>query len=189
MNHKDLLDSVINNMTSKEADTTEIPMDVESSADNSIRLELCTGETFLIDPSNFDWNAAAANLHHLYENEASFKNIAFELMLSAGEDTDETKKFIEHIIEQFTDYLAGYQITVDYKSFNDKLTDREIAMLMLFDVNNITKTMSHNISLYSAFSMLSIGNDGNMSINDEEESNDESYEYDYMAQSSGLIEE
>lgn len=157
MDHKDLLDSVISGMTGEKGNTKEIDMsdmEVDQEVANSIQLALSTGETYLVDPNKFDWNSAMQSLGQLDENETAFRNMMFGLINVAHEDSDESKKYITKTIKDLTEYLEGYQITVDYRQFNDKLTDFEIAMLLLFDVNNVTRTMNHHISMYSMMTML-----------------------------------
>lgn len=157
MDHKDLLDSVISGMAEKGAtknvDIPEVEIDQDDAA-NAIQLSLSTGETYLVDPEGFDWNNAMQSLGQLSENETAFRNMMFGLINIAHEDSDEAKKHISKVINDLTEYLKGYQIQVDYKQFNDKLTDLEIAMLLLFDVNNVTRTMNHHISIYSMMTML-----------------------------------
>lgn len=153
MDHKDLLNSVIANMTNSQEATTEVPTD---DLDNSgyIQLSLCTGETFLVDPNNLDWDNAISQIAHLQDNMVALRNIQYNLLQTAGNDDEDTQKFVQSMIAQLTDILKGFQISVDYRAHNPNLTDRDIAMLMVFDVNNITATMFHHLSIYSALSML-----------------------------------
>ncbi len=153
MDHKDLLDSVIANMT----ETTEkaIPDDEGvDNQDNCIRLELSTGETRVIDPEDFDWATAIQHLPEMLENETSFRNMVFGLIHTAGDDSEDTKKFIDNIINQLTEYLKGYNININYRDYNPNISDHDIAMAMLFDANNIARTMSFHTSLYSMMTML-----------------------------------
>lgn len=154
MDHKDLLDSVISNMTNGTKEIENTSDEIMDRADNSIKLSLCTGETYLMDPSKFDWDRAVTMIGQLMENETAFRNMAYGIMQAAGNDDEETQKFIQNIISQLEEYLDGYQIKVDYRIHNPNLTDHQIAMFMLFDVNNITRTMFNHISIYSALSML-----------------------------------
>ena len=153
MDHKDLLDSVIANMT----ETTEkaIPDDESvDNRDNCIRLELSTGETRVIYPEDFDWATAIQHIPEMLENETSFRNMMFGLIHTAGDDSEDTKKFIDNIINQLTEYLKGYNININYRDYNPNISDRDIAMAMLFDTNNIARTMSFHTSLYSMMTML-----------------------------------
>jgi hypothetical protein len=153
MDHKDLLNSVISNMANSQETTTEVPTDdYDSSA--YIQLSLCTGETFLVDPNKLDWDNAISQIAHLQDNMVALRNIQYGLLQAAGNDDEDTQKFVQSIITQLTDILKGFQISVDYRVHNPNLTDRDIAMLMAFDVNNVTATMFHHLSIYSALSML-----------------------------------
>ena len=160
MNNKDLLNEIIDQMNErgeqiKNINNDNVAENIDDNVDNQIQLALSTGETYLVDPNNFDWDRAVMNLAQITENEASFRNIQYTLILIAGhEDEDDAKDFIARTINNLTEYLAGYQIEVDYRKFNPDINDYQLAMMMLFDVNNITRTMSHQISLYSALSML-----------------------------------
>ena len=83
MDHKDLLNSVIANMTNSQETTAEVPTD---DLDNSgyIQLSLCTGETFLVDPNNLDWDNAISQIAHLQDNMVALRNIQYNLLQAAG---------------------------------------------------------------------------------------------------------
>lgn len=150
MDHKDLLNEVIAGMT-EDKETTEIPNDVDDATiDNAIRLPLSTGEIFLVDVNAFDWENAVRNLSQIMDNEASFVRMATTLIQIKGDESDEAKAWYERTINDLGEYLAGYQININYRDLNPDLSDHDIVALMLFDANNVTRIMEHNISLYSA---------------------------------------
>lgn len=157
MDHKNLLDDVIKNMSSnskeqtKEIDGANSVMD---DAGNSIQLAMSTGEIFLIDPNKFDWDRAVSQICQLEDNINAFRNMMYGVMMSAGHDDEEHAEFIANIKGKLEEYFDGYQIKVDYRMHNPDLTEHQIVMLMLFDASNITRTMYHHISLYSALSLL-----------------------------------
>lgn len=150
MNHKDLLNEVLTGMTNEDKKTTEIPNDVDDAAiDNAIRLPLSTGEIFLVDANAFDWENAVNNLPQIMDNETSFVRMATTLIQIKGDESDEAKAWYERTIKDLEEYLAGYQINVNYREINPNLSDHDLVSLMLFDANNVTRIMEHNISLYS----------------------------------------
>lgn len=151
MNHKDLLNEVIAGMTEEDKKATEIPNDVDDATiDNAIRLPLSTGEIFLVDVNAFDWENAVNNLPQIMDNEVSFIRMATTLIQIKGDESDEAKAWYERTIKDLGEYLAGYQININYRDLNPDLSDHDIVALMLFDANNVTRIMEHNISLYSA---------------------------------------
>lgn len=151
MNHKDLLNEVLAGMTNEDKKTTEIPNDVDDTTiDNAIRLPLSTGEIFLVDANAFDWENAVNNLPQIMDNETSFVRMATTLIQIKGDESDEAKAWYERTIKDLGEYLAGYQININYRDLNPNLSDHDIVALMLFDANNVTRIMEHNISLYSA---------------------------------------
>lgn len=159
MNNKDLLNEIIDQMNERGEQVKNINKDnvdenIDDIVDNNIPLNLLTGETYLIDPNTFDWERAAQTLGQIMENVIAFRNMARGLMFAANDTQQDSIDFINNAIEQMTSYLEGYQITVDYRQFNPNLTDHQVAMMMLFDVNNITRTMAHHIELYSVLSMF-----------------------------------
>lgn len=141
MNHKDLLDAVVNNMASPNANIPQQPSQEE--IDKSIHLELSTGDTFLVDTRNFDWNKAIKNLDQMTENETAFLNIVHSCINPSNDDT--YNEWLKAMIINLTDYMKGYEIDVDYKTINPNLSDRDIVMLMAFDANNITRTMKYHV--------------------------------------------
>lgn len=163
MNHKDLLNEVIAGMA-EDKKTTEIPNDDidDTTIDNAIRLPLSTGEIFLVDVNAFDWENAVNNLPQIMDNEVSFIRMATTLIQIKGDESAEAKAWYERTIKDLGEYLAGYQINVNYRDLNPDLSDHDIVALMLFDANNVTRIMEHNISLYSAMrfaTCMSLGED------------------------------
>lgn len=163
MNHKDLLNEVIAGMA-EDKKTTEIPNDDidDTTIDNAIRLPLSTGEIFLVDVNAFDWENAVNNLPQIMDNEVSFIRMATTLIQIKGDESAEAKAWYERTIKDLGEYLAGYQINVNYRDLNPDLSDHDIVSLMLFDANNVTRIMEHNISLYSAMrfaTCMSLGED------------------------------
>lgn len=142
MDHKDLLDSVVNNMA---AATNNIPSQppTQEAIDNCIKLELSTGDTFLVDVSTFDWVNAIGHIDQMTENENAFMNMMRGCINPS--DDDEYNEWLKQMIVNLTDYLKGYEIEVDYKAMNPDITDREIVMLLAFDANNITRTMKYHV--------------------------------------------
>ena len=168
MNHKDLLNEVIAGMTEEDKKATEIPNDVDDATiDNAIRLPLSTGEIFLVDVNAFDWENAVNNLPQIMDNEVSFIRMATTLIQIKGDESDEAKAWYERTIKDLGEYLAGYQININYRDLNPDLSDHDIVALMLFDANNVTRIMEHNISLYSAMRFATC-----MSFNEDTEGDD-----------------
>lgn len=176
MNHKDLLNEVLAGMT-EDKRTTEIPNDVDDATiDNAIRLPLSTGEVFLVDVNAFDWENAVANLPQIMDNEVSFIRMATTLIQIKGDESDEAKAWYERTIKDLGEYLAGYQINIDYRDLNPDLSDHDIVALMLFDANNVTRIMEHNISLYSAMRFATC-----MSLEDTDADINDDTSIDFMA--------
>jgi len=160
MDHKDFMDSVIAGMT-ETTDNAETPVENNfpnpDEEANSIRLELSTGDTFLVDPNTFDWGRAAENLGQMTANEAEFRRMAKNVINASHDTSPEAKlcadKFIKDTIDAVADYLSGYQIRINYREAYPGATDVEIALIMIFDANNITRTMVHHTMVFMLLSM------------------------------------
>lgn len=178
MNHKDLLNEVIAGMA-EDKKTTEIPNDDidDTTIDNAIRLPLSTGEIFLVDVNAFDWENAVNNLPQIMDNEVSFIRMATTLIQIKGDESDEAKAWYERTIKDLGEYLAGYQINVNYRDLNPDLSDHDIVALMLFDANNVTRIMEHNISLYSAMRFATCMSLEEDTTDDDDTDNDTSIDF------------
>lgn len=139
MNHKDLLDAVVNNMTAN--NIPEAPS--QDKIDNSIHLELSTGDTFLVDTDDFKWDEAIQKIDMMTENEKSFMNIIRSSILMSS--NDDYTDWVETMKNNISAYMDGYGIHVNYRTTFPDITDKEILMLMTFDANNITRTMKYHV--------------------------------------------
>ena len=146
MDHKDFLNDVIKEMSSKTNDTK--PLEQEDSVEGMIKLKISTGETYLIDPKTFDWNASIRELSQLESNADQMRQMAFSVLNNASDED------LDFMIGQLLKYLEGYQIDPQYERFDASMTKEKKLMLLLFDTSNIISEMIKNISLFSAISMF-----------------------------------
>ena len=159
MNHKDLLDSVITGMTAKEeaveeTKTIDEDEDLETNG-NCIKIKLAVGAKFTIDASTFDWSGAVAHIPQMMANVNEFVKIQTGLINTATDDSDLAKAFIADSIKQLSAYLESYDVHIDYRTVCAGLTDHQLAQVLLFDANNITKTLLHHITMYDAIRFIS----------------------------------
>ena len=175
MDHKDLLDSVIENMNStKEVDETPTE---EPVRDDMIIVNIVPGGHIEIDPNKYDWDTAMANLSSMEENINSMIGMMNGLLGNAPEKD----QLIDHIFEQVSGFLETFDITVDaYVKYDPGIMNNKekLCMVMLYDANNITQTMFKNVSMYASMKLLSGGGLFNKQNDDTEEENiDEDIEH------------
>lgn len=159
MNHKDLLDSVITGMAAKEEaveETKSIDADEAlETNDNCIKISLAVGAEFKLDATTFDWTGAVAHIPQMMANENEFVKLQTGLINAATDDSDMAKAFIADSIKQLSAYLESYDVHIDYRTVCAGLTDHQLAQVLLFDANNITKTLLHHITMYDAIRFIS----------------------------------
>jgi hypothetical protein len=159
MNHKDLLDSVIAGMAAKEEaveETKSIDADAAlETNDNCIKIRLAVGAEFKLDATTFDWTGAVAHIPQMMANENEFVKLQTGLINAATDDSDMAKAFIADSIKQLSAYLESYDVHIDYRTVCAGLTDHQLAQVLLFDANNITKTLLHHITMYDAIRFIS----------------------------------
>ena len=149
-NNKELFDEVINDMNNGAIDNTE----TDDNMDNSIQLKLSTGDVYLVDPDTFDWDNAIKNLPSMIENEDSLRNIMFSLLTIKDPTTEESVKTIQSIIKQIEDFMEGFQIHVSYERFDPNISDYKKAMMLVFDANNVVRTIVHNTQMMEMLSNI-----------------------------------
>ena len=159
MNHKDLLDSVITGMAAKEEAVEETKSidadDALETNDNCIKISLAVGAEFKLDATTFDWTGAVAHIPQMMANENEFVKLQTGLINAATDDSDIAKAFIADSIKQLSAYLESYDVHIDYRTVCAGLTDHQLAQVLLFDANNITKTLLHHITMYDAIRFIS----------------------------------
>ena len=124
-NNKELFDEVINDMNNGAIDNTE----TDDNMDNSIQLKLSTGDVYLVDPNTFDWDNAIKNLPSMIET-------------------------VKRIIKQVEDFMEGFQIHVSYERFDPNISDYKKAMMLVFDANNVVRTIVHNTQMMEMLSNI-----------------------------------
>ena len=146
MDHKEFLDGIVKEMSSKENTQTNITEN--ENIDGMIKLKLSTGEIYLIDPTTFDWDASIGEMQQLEANADQIRQMMFAVLNKADEVA------IDNMTSQLLQYLKGYQINPEYERFDPEITKEKKLMLLTFDVSGVIAEMSRNISLYSAISMF-----------------------------------
>lgn len=150
MDHKELFDEVINETQQDVAET------VEDNLDNCIQLKLSTGEIYLVDANTFDWDNAVKNLTSMIENEDALRSMMFALL--NVEDPNEAKatEMINDTIKQLETFMENFQVHANYEQFDPNITPYKKAMFMVFDANNVVRTMSHHTEMYNMIHQISM---------------------------------
>lgn len=165
MDHKEFLDGIVKEMSSKENTQTNITEN--ENIDGMIKLKLSTGEIYLIDPTTFDWDASIGEMQQLEANADQIRQMMFAVLNKADEEA------IDNMTSQLLQYLKGYQINPEYERFDPEITKEKKLMLLTFDVSGVIAEMSRNISLYSAISMFTRSSSSFNSMNNIPLSNDD----------------
>lgn len=150
MDHKELFDEVINETHQDAAEA------VDDNIDNCIQLKLSTGEMYLVDANTFDWDNAVKNLTSMIENEDALRSIMFALL--NVEDPSEAKatEMINDTIKQLETFMDNFQVHANYEQFDSNITSYKKALFMVFDANNIVRTMSHHTEMYNMIHQISM---------------------------------
>lgn len=169
MENKELFDQVIGEISTNPIDeidmndgmTEEMERMIADEMDNHIQLKISTGETYLIDPNTFDWDQGVKNLASMYENVDSLNKMMFALLSVENPNEPEANKMIDETTEQLITFLRSFQIEPIYEQFDPNITKYKKLLFMIFDANNITRTMIHNIEMYESLNSISMMFDHN----------------------------
>lgn len=112
--------------------------------EDKIEINLSTGEKYLLDSNDFDWNTAINNFDDSKSNENVMIDI-MRLMLDMATPNDE---FINNVIQNVKEYMDSLDIHPDYKSHDPNISDQKLAMLMVFDALNTIKTLNCHIMMH-----------------------------------------
>lgn len=112
--------------------------------EDKIEINLSTGEKYLLDSNDFDWNTAIKNFDDSKSNENVMIDI-MRLMLDMATPNDE---FINNVIQNVKEDMDSLDIHPDYKSHDPNISDQKLAMLMVFDALNTIKTLNCHIMMH-----------------------------------------
>lgn len=112
--------------------------------EDRIEINLSTGEKYLLDSNDFDWNTAIENFNDSRSNENVMIDI-MRLMLDMATPNDE---LINNVIQNVKSYMDSLDIHPDYKSHDPNISDQKLAMLMVFDALNTIKTLNCHIMMH-----------------------------------------
>ena len=90
----------------------------------------------------------------MIENEDSLRNIMFSLLTIKDPTTEESVETVKRIIKQIEDFMEGFQIHVSYERFDPNISDYKKAMMLVFDANNVVRTIVHNTQMMEMLSNI-----------------------------------
>lgn len=128
--------------------------------EDKIEINLSTGEKYLLDSNDFDWNTAIENFNDSRSNENVMIDI-MRLMLDMATPNDE---LINNVIQNVKSYMDSLDIHPDYKSHDPNISDQKLAMLMVFDALNTIKTLNCHIMMH----MMANESNENQEVSDDE---------------------
>ena len=174
MDHKDLLNSVVQNMAKQPVeDVQEENMDDRLAS--CIKLTLSVTDDngviqYLVDTRSYDWDGAMEHLDTFDHNINVIRNIMRSLCAYAHGIIPEEKKdknIVDNAIKELTGFFKMYQIDIDYHDYFKGGTDPDtakgdlaIAMLMGFDALNCASVMRENIRTYQTMRVMQYAYEG-----------------------------
>lgn len=127
--------------------------------DDKIEINLSTGEKYLLDSNDFDWNTAIKNFDDSKSNENVMIDI-MRLMLDMATPNDE---LINNVTQNVKNCMDSLDIHPDYKSHDLNISDQKLLMLMVFDALNTIKTLNCHIMMH----MMANASNENQEVTDD----------------------
>ena len=173
MDHKDLLNSVVQNMANQPAE--DVQENIDDRLRECIKLSLSVTDDngtidYLVDARSYDWDSAMAHLDTFEHNISIIRNIMRSLCAYAHGIIPEEKKdenIVDTAIKELTGFFKMYQIDIDYHDYFKDGTDPDtakgelaIAMLMGFDALNCASVMRENIRNYQTMRVMQYAYEG-----------------------------
>ena len=167
MDHKDLLNDVVKNMapTSAEEENVTSTSEAVDYGNETIDIQLSTGDTYSIKVSEFDWDLAVKNLHLMDINIHNINVLVNALFLKNDDNPAVTQlkeratelqvEPVDLVISELSKFLTSYNVTFDYtEKFSNDIPKETIALLMAYDAQIITRTLHEHVMIYNAMVMF-----------------------------------
>lgn len=145
MDHKDLIDSVINNMTGKTP--VNEPTEVQDPND-IITIYFMNGYELKINIKTVDWGDLANNKELLEENVAVLRRVMYSLV-TMDHMSDESDKIIHEYEENINSFMKGFG--VDISSYGELSTMSKpyvMTMCKCFDCLNLIRIILNHVDIY-----------------------------------------
>ena len=167
MDHKDLLNDVVKNMatTSTEEENITSTSEAVDYGNETIDIQLSTGDTYSIKVSEFDWDLAVKNLQLMDINIHNI-NVLVNALFSTNDDNPAVAQLKERaaelqvepvdlVISELSKFLISYNVTFNYtEKFSNDIPMETIALLMAYDAQIITRTLHEHVTIYNAMVMF-----------------------------------
>lgn len=154
MNHKDLLDSIVNNMS---APTQEQTTPNDSIINDTIKIPFMTGRVYEIPANEIDWGKMSESADEILESENTLRAMMNRLVISISNESPETiKDIIDNYDKSVDNLFKSFNLDPGYELLEVDMAPTTLLMAKLFDGLTLVSTLKMYLSIHS-FSELMFG--------------------------------
>ena len=167
MNHKDLLDNVVESMSSSSPSLEDkVIEDIKSDEElqEMIKIPSVTGQIYEIDPKTYNWEDAILHIPQIRENADTLTTYSVGMMNIIGHENEkDVIDWLNNVKETLSSFLSGYNMEVNFKELHPDITLYQEVMMLLYDCNTVTNILLSEIRNYGTITLynsLFMGGDG-----------------------------
>ena len=154
MNHKDLLDSIVNNMS---APTQEQTSSNDTNVNDTIKIPFMTGRVYEIPANEIDWGKMSESADEILESENTLRAMMNRLVIAISNESPETiKSIIDNYNESVDNLFKSFNLDPGYELLEVDMVPTTLLMAKLFDGLTLVSTLKMYLSIHS-FSELMFG--------------------------------
>ena len=154
MNHKDLLDSIVNNMS---APTQEQTSSNDTIVNDTIKIPFMTGRVYEIPANEIDWGKMSESADEILESENTLRAMMNRLVIAISNESPETiKSIIDNYNESVDNLFKSFNLDPGYELLEVDMAPTTLLMAKMFDGLTLVSTLKMYLSIHS-FSELMFG--------------------------------
>lgn len=169
MNHKDLLDSIINNMSGPVQDQPETNGKFEGHITfdaDTLNIPFITGRVYKIPITAIDWDTLAQQAPQLDASEYKIRSMVNDILTADRSDINKFAEMMQAYNESVDTLLKSFELDPGYNEMDSKVEPYVFTLGKMFDALTLIVALKGHLAIHNIASALFAINDQTTAMND-----------------------
>lgn len=169
MNHKDLLDSIVNNMSGPVQDQPETNGKFEGHITfdaDTLNIPFITGRVYKIPITAIDWDTLAQQAPQLDASEYKIRSMVNDILTADRSDINKFAEMMQTYNESVDTLLKSFELDPGYNEMDSKVEPYVFTLGKMFDALTLIVALKGHLAIHNIASALFAINDQTTAMND-----------------------
>ena len=169
MNHKDLLDSIVNNMSGPVQDQPETNGKFEGHITfdaDTLNIPFITGRVYKIPITAIDWDTLAQQAPQLDASEYKIRSMVNDILTADRSDINKFAEMMQAYNESVDTLLKSFELDPGYNEMDSKVEPYVFTLGKMFDALTLIVALKGHLAIHNIASALFAINDQTAAMND-----------------------